>query len=47
MGALIDMERKGCESIIHDHDCDVWVTMVGWVPGGALPSFVIRGGAAL
>ena len=19
---LIDMERKGCESIIHDHDCD-------------------------
>ena len=31
MGALIDMERKGCESIIHDHDCDLWVTMVGWV----------------
>ena len=29
--ALIDMERKGCESIIHDHDCDLWVTMVGWV----------------
>ena len=28
---LIDMEWKGCESIIHDHDCDLWVTMVGWV----------------
>ena len=25
------MEWKGCESIIHDHDCDLWVTMVGWV----------------
>ena len=31
MGGLIDMEWKGCESIIHDHDCDLWVTMVGWV----------------
>ena len=31
MEVLIDMERKGCESIIHDHDCDLWVTMVGWV----------------
>ena len=31
VGALIDTERKGCESIIHDHDCDLWVTMVGWV----------------
>ena len=31
MGGLIDIERKGCESIIHDHDCDLWVTMVGWV----------------
>ena len=31
MGGLIDMERKGCESIIHDHDCDLWVAMVGWV----------------
>ena len=29
MEGLIDMERKGCESIIHD--CDLWVTMVGWV----------------
>ena len=29
--ALFDMERKGCESIIHDHDCDLWVTMMGWV----------------
>ena len=31
VGALIDMERKSCESISHDHDCDLWVTMVGWV----------------
>ena len=31
MRRLIDMDRKGCESIIHDHDCDLWVTMVGWV----------------
>ena len=31
VGALIDMERKGCESIIHGQDCDLWVTMVGWV----------------
>ena len=30
-GGGIDMERKGCESIIHDHDRDLWVTMVGWV----------------
>ena len=30
-GGLIDMEQKGCESIIHDHDCDLWVTMVGWM----------------
>ena len=29
--ALIDMERKGCESIIHDHDCDLYVSMAGWV----------------
>ena len=29
--ALIDMERKGCESIIHDNDGDLWVTMLGWV----------------
>ena len=25
------MEQKGCESIIHDHDRDLWVIMVGWV----------------
>ena len=25
------MEWKGCESIIHDHDSDLWVTMVWWV----------------
>ena len=31
VGVLIDTERKDCESIIHDHDCDLWVTMVGWV----------------
>ena len=30
-GGLIDMEWKGRESIIHDHDHDLWVTMVGWV----------------
>ena len=31
VGALIYTERKGCELIIHDHDCDLWVTIVGWV----------------
>ena len=31
MGGLIDMEWGGCESIIHDHDHDLWVTMVGGV----------------
>ena len=31
MGGLIVMEWKGCESIIHDQDRDLWVTMVGWV----------------
>ena len=31
MGALVDTERKGSESIIHDRDCDIWVIMVGWV----------------
>ena len=31
VGALIDTEREGCESIIHDHDCNLWVTMVVWV----------------
>ena len=29
--ALIDTERKGCESIIHHHDYDLCVTMVRWV----------------
>ena len=28
VGGLTDMERKGCESIIHYHDCDLWVTRV-------------------
>ena len=27
----IDMQQKGCESSIHDHDIDFIVTMVGWV----------------
>ena len=31
MGWLIDMGLKGCESIIHHHGCDPWVTMVRWV----------------
>ena len=31
MGWLVDMERKGCESSIHDHDIDFYVTMVGCV----------------
>ena len=31
MGRLIDIEQNGCESIIHDHDRYLWVTMVGWV----------------
>ena len=31
MGGLIDMEWKGCESIIHDHDSNLWVTTMGWV----------------
>ena len=31
MGGLIDMERKECESLIYDHDCDQWVTTMGWV----------------
>ena len=30
---LIDMERKECESVIHDHDHDLWVIMVGCVYG--------------
>ena len=25
------MEQKGCESIIHDHNRDLWATMVKWV----------------
>ena len=27
----IDNQRNGCESIIHDHDIDLCVAMVGWV----------------
>ena len=29
MGRPFDMEWKGNELIIHDHDCDLWVTMLG------------------
>ena len=28
-GVLVDMEQRGCESIIHDRD--LWVTMMEWV----------------
>ena len=31
MGRLINMERNGFELIIHDHDCHICVTMIGWV----------------
>ena len=31
MAGLIDMKRKGCELIIHDHDRDLWINVVGWV----------------
>ena len=31
MEGLIDMEWKGCESFIHDHDSDLLVNIVGWV----------------
>ena len=30
LGGLTDMERKGCESIIHNHDSDLWLTG-GWM----------------
>ena len=26
---VIDMEQDGYESIVPDHDCDLWVTMMG------------------
>ena len=29
IGGLIDIERKGCDLIIHDHD--LWVAILGWV----------------
>ena len=28
MGGSIDIAHKGCESVIHDHDCDPLVTKV-------------------
>ena len=31
MRGLIDVEWKGCELSIHDHDIDLCVTMVVWV----------------
>ena len=31
MRGLIDVEQNGCEVINYDHDCDLWVTIVGWV----------------
>ena len=33
MGGLIDMEWKGCELIIHDHDSDLGGNHVGGVGG--------------
>ena len=44
MGGLIDMERKVCESIIHDHDRDLWVTLVDWadVPDSVWGDFRCR-----
>ena len=40
-GWQFDMEWKGCESSIHDHDIDLCVTMVGWVdvPDSGLGDF--------
>ena len=31
MEGTIDMEWKGCESIIHDSDNELWVTARGWM----------------
>ena len=31
IGRLFDIEEMGDELIIHDHDCDFWVTTAGWV----------------
>ena len=31
MGSPIDKEWNGCELIINDYDCDVFVTILGWV----------------
>ena len=30
-GGGADWHGKGCESIIHDHDRNLWITLVGWV----------------
>ena len=45
MGRLTDMERKGCELIIHDRDSALLVTMVGWVdvPDSDWSDFWLRG----
>ena len=29
MGGPIGSEQKGCESVIHDHDLDLFVTVYG------------------
>ena len=36
-GGLIDMERKGCESIIHDHDRDLCI-VTGVTSDAGVPS---------
>ena len=30
------MEQNGCDLIIHDHDRDLCVTMVGWMDVGVI-----------
>ena len=27
----LEMQRKGCDSSVNDHDIDFYVTMVGWL----------------
>ena len=31
MGGLTGVEQKRCESIIHGHDRELWLIMMGWV----------------
>ena len=44
MWCLVDLELKGCESYIHNHDIDFSVTMVEWldVPDGDRGDFMHR-----